>query len=187
MTPFLCLYVELEWRSFFAWVIISQSRSPYQMNGKWLCSLKGCWKYNTFTDLKFRQIISKISIFYWTVFIFPVRSPLCLPGKPPTWEHHTIHSTLEILSAGPGTRPKPRHTWWEQIWLLLVSLTKRGSQHLEWQFCGLQTLSSAHGTERQSFYPRVLFKPQMLCLRLKKVWGIFHFHQYFLIINYHNK
>lgn len=91
----------------FAWVIISQSRSTYQMNGKWLCSLKGCWKYNTFPDLKFRQIISKISIFYWTVFIFPVRSPLCLPGKPLIWEHHTIHSTLEILSDGPGTCPKP--------------------------------------------------------------------------------
>lgn len=84
-------------------------------------SLKRCWKYNSFTGLKFRQITSKISIFVLNCFHLPSEVTTLLP-----WEaSHTGNitpspSALEILSGCPGMCPKPE-TWWEQIWLLLVS------------------------------------------------------------------
>lgn len=88
-------------------------------------------------------------------------------------------SALEILSGGTGARPSLKRS--ESRYGSSLSHPQRcESQHFEWQFCGLQMVRSARRTAGQSFYLRVLFKSQMLGLRLQKLWGTFHFHQYSL-------
>lgn len=148
--------------------------------------LKGCWKPNPFTGLKFRKITSKTSVLYWTIFIFPVRSPLAsLGGLPHRGTSHQLAQPWRSYLAALARVPSLRHG--ESRYGSSLSHPQIcESQHFEWWFCGLHMVRSAYDSKWALFYSRALHKTQMSGLRLQKLWGIFHFHQYCFVINYYN-
>ena len=112
LTMFLC---RAGVETLFAWIIISQSRSAVGFLAQTGLMENGFLfeRMLEIQSLHWSQIqadhFQDKYFFYWTVFVFPVRSPLYLPQRPPTQgtsHHHTSPGDPILL-------PWPRSETWD--------------------------------------------------------------------------